>query len=99
MEDVPAKILVPATLMQVSLWWWLPYVDNPKRPNKPAVRLFNYRGPNCNKLNKTHLLSAKISKEFKNTGISTASLVYPYVKLDIEQDEIRKASLIKQETE
>ena len=63
------------------------------------MRLFNFRGPNCNKLNKTHLLSAKISKEFKNTGISTASLVYPYVKLDIEQDEIRKASLIKQETE
>ena len=26
MEGVPAKILVPATLMQVSLWWWLPYV-------------------------------------------------------------------------
>ena len=30
MEGVPAKILVPATLMQVSLWWWLPYVDIPK---------------------------------------------------------------------
>ena len=27
MEGVPAKLLVPATLMQVSLWWWLPYVD------------------------------------------------------------------------
>ena len=45
------------------------------------------------------MLSAKISKEFKNSGISTPSLVYPYFKLDIEQDEIRKASLIKQETE
>ena len=22
-EGVPAKILVPATLMQFSLWWWL----------------------------------------------------------------------------
>ena len=40
-----------------------------------------------------------MSKEFKNSGISTASLVCPYFKLDIEQDEIRKASLIKQETE
>ena len=27
------------------------------------------------------------------------SLVYPSFKLDIEQDEIRKASLIQQETE
>ena len=26
-------------------------------------------------------------------------LVYPYIKLDIDQDEIRKALLIKQETE
>ena len=40
------------------------------------------------------MLSAKILKEFKHSGI-----VYPYLKLDIEQDEIRKASLIKQETE
>ena len=45
------------------------------------------------------MLSAKISKEFKNSGISTPSLVYPYFKLDIEKDEIRKASSIKQETE
>ena len=45
------------------------------------------------------MLLAKISKEFKNSGISTPTLVYPYVKLDFEQDEIRKASLIKQETE
>ena len=45
------------------------------------------------------MLLAKISKEFKNSGISTPSLVYPYFKLYIEQDEIRKASLIKQETE
>ena len=45
------------------------------------------------------MLSAKISKEFKNSGISTPSLVYPYVKLNIEQDEIHEASLIKQETE
>ena len=43
--------------------------------------------------------SAKILKEFKNSGISTPSLVYPYFKLDIERDEIRKASLIKQDTE
>ena len=27
------------------------------------------------------------------------SLVYPYYKLDIEQDEIRKSLLIKKETE
>ena len=45
------------------------------------------------------MLSAKILKEFKNRGISTPSLVYPSFKLDIEQDEIRKASLVKQETE
>ena len=29
MEGVPEKILVPATLMQFSLWWWLPNVDIP----------------------------------------------------------------------
>ena len=45
------------------------------------------------------MLSAKILKEFKNRGIFTPSLVYPSFKLDIEQDEIRKASLVKQETE
>ena len=45
------------------------------------------------------MFSAKILKEFKNSAISTPSLVYPYFKLDIAQDEIRKASLIKQETE
>ena len=45
------------------------------------------------------MLSAKISKEFKNSGISTPLLVYPYFKLDIEKDEIRKASSIKPETE
>ena len=45
------------------------------------------------------MLSAKISRELKNNGISTPSLVYPYFKLDIEQDEMRKASFIKQETE
>ena len=45
------------------------------------------------------MLSAKISKEFKNSGISTPSLVYRNFKLEIEQDKIRKASLIKQETE
>ena len=33
-------------------------------------------------------------KEFKNSGI-----VYPYFKLDIEQDEMRKYSIIKRETE
>ena len=27
MEGVAAKRLVPATLIQVSLWWWLAYVD------------------------------------------------------------------------
>ena len=26
MEIYLKKILVPPTLMQVSLWWWLPYV-------------------------------------------------------------------------
>ena len=29
MEGIPAKILVPATLMQFSSWWWP----------------FNFRGP------------------------------------------------------
>ena len=42
------------------------------------------------------MLSAKISRGFKDSGIS---LVYPYFELDIEQNEIRKALLIKQETE
>ena len=30
---------------------------------------------NCNKLNKTNMLSAKISKEFKNSGISAPSII------------------------
>ena len=29
---------------------------------------------NCNKLNKTNMLSAKISREFNNSGISTPSV-------------------------
>ena len=29
---------------------------------------------NCNKLNKTNMLSAKISREFKNSGISIPSI-------------------------
>ena len=75
------------------------------------------------------MLSAKRSREFHSSGISTPSidtsrdpslsfnpnidvrilaivllslvpaLVYPYFELNIEQDEIHKASLIKQETE
>ena len=30
---------------------------------------------NCNKLNKTNMLSAEISKEFKNSGIPTPSII------------------------
>ena len=70
------------------------------------------------------MLSAKMSRECKNSGIKNLSieiesrdpyrssisesslrvivlpsLVYPYFELDIEQDEICKASLIKDETE
>ena len=75
------------------------------------------------------MLSAKRSREFQSSGISSPSidtsrdpylsfnpnidlriltivllslvraLIYPYFELNIEQDEIHKASLIKQETE
>ena len=60
------------------------------------------------------MVLAKISREFKNSGISTPSidasinvssgsglpsLVYPFFELDIERDKKHKASLINQETE
>ena len=67
---------------------------------------------NNNKLNKTKMLSEKDQK-IKNSGTSTQtidmpnlninvrpllpSLVYPYFELDIEQDTMCKALLIKQE--
>ena len=49
------------------------------------------------------MLSAKISGEFKDSGISSLSIDTsrpsrdPY-KLDVEQDKIRQALLVKQES-
>ena len=59
------------------------------------------------------MVSEKKSRELEKSGYSTIfqlytsrpsknpsrSFVYPYFKLNIEQDEIRKALLIKQESE
>ena len=82
----------------------------------------------CNKLNKTNMLSAKTSRELRNSGICDPSintstrykslfqiptsmsesspriivlpsLVYPYFKLGLRQDEMRKVLLIRQVTE
>ena len=45
-------------------------------PYKRPGCQFNFRGQshNCNKLNKTNMLSTKISRKFKNSVISTPSI-------------------------
>ena len=39
---------------------------------------------NCNKLNKTNMLSAKILREFQNSGISTPSIDTSQGRLEIQ---------------
>ena len=43
--------------------------------------------------------SNQVSVNARNSSRVCSSLVYPYFKLDVEQDKIRQALLIKQESE